>query len=216
MRISPRGFVLRHTRLQEVPGLAGIRLQLTDDVLALWRATQEETGDPDAPLPYWGIAWGGGIAIASYLRDHPEVASERRVLDIGSGSGLCAIAAIRAGALAASAVDIDPFAAAAIKLNARANRVRVDVVDTDILADDPRDAEVILAGDCWYEEAFATRLTAWLQRAHHGGIPVLLGDPGRRYLSADAVTRIAEYEVRSTSELEDLGRTRAWVYELSG
>ena len=81
MPTSARAFVLRHTRLQEVPGLDGIRLHLADDVLALWRATQEATGDPDAPLPYWAFAWGGGLAIARYLGEHPEVVAGRRVLD---------------------------------------------------------------------------------------------------------------------------------------
>jgi predicted nicotinamide N-methyase len=133
---------------------------------------------------------------------------------MGSGSGLCAIAAMRAGALAATAVDVDPFAAAAIRINARVNRVRIDVSDADILDDEPPDVDLILAGDCWYEERLASRVTTWLQRANAKGIDVLLGDPGRRYLPVDTVIELASYEVRSTSEMEDLGRTRAWVHKL--
>jgi predicted nicotinamide N-methyase len=213
MKVSPRAFVLRHSRLQEVPDLSGLRLHLADDVLATWRATQDATGDRDAPIPYWAVAWGGGLAIAGYLREHPEAVSGRRVLDVGSGSGLCAIAAMRAGALAATAVDVDPFAAAAIRLNARANRVRVEVSEDDILdSEPPPEIDMILVGDCWYEEGLATRLTRWVPRASASGIDVLLGDPGRRYFDRDAVTELASYEVRSTSEIEDLGRTRAGVY----
>lgn len=214
MVTSARAFVLRHTRLQDVPGLGGIRLHLADDVLALWRATQETTGDLDAPLPYWAFAWGGGLAIGRYLRDHPEVVRGRRVLDIASGSGLCAIAAMRGGAAAVTAVDIDPFAVAAIGVNARANGQRLDVVCGDILDDEPPDVDLILAGDCWYEEGFAGRITAWLQRAFDRGISVRIGDPDRRYLPPDRVHRIATYEVRSTTDLEDLGRTHASVHEL--
>src|SRR6187200_2927131 len=121
MAASPRAFVLRHTRLRPVPGLDELRLQLADEVLEVWHAVQIETGDPDAALPYWAFAWGGGLAIAHYLRDHPEVVAGRRVFDLASGSGLCAIAAMRAGAATVTATDIDPFALAAIELNARAN-----------------------------------------------------------------------------------------------
>lgn len=215
MATSTRSFVLRHTRLQDVPGLAGIRLHMADDVLALWHASQEQTGDPDAPLPYWAFAWGGGLALGRYLVEHAEVVSGRSVLDVASGSGMCAIAALRAGAAEATAVDIDPFAAAAISLNARANRVRIDVIREDLLDDEPPDVDVILAGDCWYEERFATRMTAWLLRARKRGSDVLIGDPGRRYFPDDTFRQIATYEVRSTTELEDLARTHASVHELA-
>jgi predicted nicotinamide N-methyase len=210
--MSARAFVLHHTRLQELPGFDRIRLQLADDALTLWGATQAETGDSDAPLPYWGFAWGGGLAVASYLRDHPEVVAGRRVLDIASGSGLCAIAAKRSGAAAVTAVDIDPYAVAAITLNARANREKIDVVRDDLLDDPPPDVDVILAGDCWYEESFAARITEWLQRANDSGIDVLIGDPGRRFLPKDDLVELASYEVRTTAELEDLDQHAARVY----
>lgn len=214
MAASARAFVLRHTRLQRLPGLGGIQLHLADDVLALWHATQEATRDRDAPLPYWAFAWGGGLAIGRYLRDHPEVVTGRRVLDIASGSGVCAIVALQERAAAVTAVDIDPFAAAAIGINARANGLRLDVACADILDEGAPDVDVILAGDCWYEERFASRITAWLQRAHDRGIDVRIGDPDRRYLPLETFRRIATYEVRTTTDLEDLGRTHASVHEI--
>lgn len=54
-----------------MPGLEEVRLHLADDILPVWHAEQVETGDPDAPLPYWAVAWAGGLAIARYLDDHP-------------------------------------------------------------------------------------------------------------------------------------------------
>ena len=211
---SHRSFVARHTAVVTVPGLAGIRLHLAEEALPLWHAVQVETGDPDTPLPYWGFAWGGGLAIARYLVEHPERIAGRTVLDLGSGSGLCAIVAAKAGARAVTAVDIDPFAAAAIGLNARLNAVRITVLVRDVLGDEPPDAEVVLAGDCWYEGGLAERVMPWLQIAGAGGGDVLVGDPGRRYLPADALTELAMYEVRTTTELEDMDRKRASVYEL--
>jgi len=211
---SARGFVLRHTRLQQVAGVEPIRLQLADDVYRLWGAVKEETGDPDPPIPFWAFAWGGGLAIASYLRDHPDVVARKRELDIASGSGLCAIAAMRAGAQETSGADIDRFAVAAIGLNARANGVRIDVTHADLIERDPPDVDVILAGDCWYEEQFGVRATAWLVRARKQGTEVLIGDPGRRYLDRNLVSELGSYDVRSTTDLEDLGRTQASVYVL--
>jgi predicted nicotinamide N-methyase len=211
---SPRSFVLRHTRLRHVPGLEEIRLHLTDEVLEVWHAVQVETDDPDAAVPYWAVAWGGGLAIGHYLREHPEAASGRRVFDLGSGSGLCAIASMRAGAAKATGADIDAFAAAAIELNARANGCRVSVVRRDVLDEEPPDVDVILSGDCWYDEQLAARVLPWLRRARDQGIDVLVGDPGRRYLPAEELVQLATYHARTTSDLEDLEHNQGSVYAL--
>src|SRR5258706_12715229 len=121
MRCSGRAFVPRQTGLQPVAGLEDIRLHLADEVLPLWHAVQGELRDPDAPLPFWAFAWAGGLALASYLAEHPEAVRGRRALDLASGSGLVAIAAGQAGATAVSGSGIDPLAKAAIQLNARTN-----------------------------------------------------------------------------------------------
>jgi predicted nicotinamide N-methyase len=214
MAASSRAFVLRHTRLRPVPGLEEVRLHLADEVLALWRAVQLETHDPDAALPYWAFAWAGGLAIGRFLRQHPEAVAGRRVFDLASGSGLCAIAAMHAGAAEATGADIDAFAAAAIGLNARANGQRVTVVRRDVLDEEPPDADVILAGDCWYDARLAERALPWLRRALARGVDVLVGDPGRSYLPTDALVELASYEVRTTTELEDLERKQGRVYTL--
>lgn len=215
MSHSRRAFVLHHTRLQPIPGLEEIRLHLSGEVLRLWHAVQLETQDPDAALPYWAIAWGGGLAVGRYLREHPEVVAGRRVFDLASGSGLCAIAAMRAGAAEATGVDIDAFAVAAMELNARANGCRVTALHRDVLDEEPPAAgeiDVILAGDCWYEERLARRVLPWLERARARGVDVLLGDPGRRYLPTGALRELASYDVATTSDLEDLDHRQGHVY----
>lgn len=214
MTRTARAFVQGHTRLQPVPGLEEIRLHLTDEVLPLWHSVQLETGDPEAALPYWAIAWGGGLAIGRYLRECPEIVSGRRVFDLASGSGLCAIAAMRAGAVSATGVDVDGFAVAAIELNARRNGVRVAALRRDVLDDEPPDADIVLAADCWYEARLAERVLPWLHRARARGIEVLLGDPGRRYLPVDDLRELTSYDVATTSDLEDLDHRRGHVYAL--
>jgi predicted nicotinamide N-methyase len=214
MAASPRAFVLRYTRLRAVPGLEGLRLHLADEVFPLWRAVQVETGDADAPIPFWAFAWGGGLAIAHYLGERTEIVAGRRVFDLASGSGLCAIAAMQAGASEASASDIDPIALAAIGLNARANGYRVTTTGRDVLDGPAPDADVILAGDCWYDAGLARRVLPWLRRAQAEGIEVVVGDPGRQHLPVDDLVELATYDVRTTSDLEDLLRKQARVYRL--
>lgn len=215
MASSPRAFVVRHTRLRPVPGLEHIRLHLADDPLALWHAVQIATGDPDTPLPYWAFAWGGGLALGHYLAENPEVVAGRRVLDLASGSGLVAIATLAAGAAEVGGADIDPFAAAAIRLNARANGFRVGVTTRDVLADEPPDVDVIVAGDWAYEASLAARVLPWLLLAADRGVDVLIGDPGRRYLPRSELVELASYEVRTTTELEDLDLRSGRVYRLA-
>ncbi len=211
---SHRAFVLRRTRLRPVPGVEGIRLHLSDEVLSLWHDVQLETGDVDAALPYWAFAWAGGLALARFLEERPETVTGRSVVDLGTGSGLCAIAAARAGAAPVTAIDIDPFALDATGLNAKANGVRIDVIGRDVLDDPPPSVDVVLAGDCWYEAALAERVTTWLTAAADAGSEVLIGDPGRRYLDLPDLVELATYEVRTTTELEDLAQKTARVHRL--
>lgn len=161
-----------------------LRLHLADDVEPPWRGTEEALGAAEVPIPFWAFAWAGGIAIARYVVEHPEEVADRSILDLATGSGMCAIAALRAGASKATGVDIDPFAEAAAGLIARANGVRIGFVGRDILDEDPPAADVILAGDTWYEGPLAERVFPWLAQAAARGTRVLVGDPGRRYLPA--------------------------------
>jgi predicted nicotinamide N-methyase len=211
---SRRAFVLHHTRLRPVAGLEPNRLHLSDEVLPLWHDLQVATRDPDAPLPYWAFAWAGGLALARFIGEHPEVVRDRSVLDVGTGSGLCSIAAARAGASSVTAIDIDPHAVAAARLNAKANAVRIDVLERDVVDEPPPDVDVVLAGDCWYEIQAADRITGWLTRAASAGAEVFVGDPGRRYLPLPHLDELATYEVRTTTELEDLAQKTARVHRL--
>jgi predicted nicotinamide N-methyase len=197
-----RAFVRRHTQLLPVLDLPGVCLHQADDVMAVMRLAGSEMDQPDPPLPFWAFAWAGGLAISRYLVDHPDEVAGRRVLDIASGSGLCAIVALRAGAASAHAVDVDTFSEAAVALNARANGVRVGFSRQDLLSAPPPPCDVILAGDVSYEETMAGRMFGWLRLAADGGTRVLVGDPGRTYLPP-GLERLATYRVRTSREIEN-------------
>jgi predicted nicotinamide N-methyase len=183
---------LDRLRLIEAQFVPEVRLYLAEDAIVWWARMQAETGGATT-APFWATAWPGGQAVARYLLDHPASVAGRRVLDVASGSGLVAIAAALAGAARVSATDIDPYALAAITLNARANGVTVSACLNDLLEGDGGDAEVVLAGDAFYSQAIAARIWPFLQRAAARGARVLIGDPGRGHLPRHRLTRVASY-----------------------
>jgi predicted nicotinamide N-methyase len=211
-----RVFILQNTRLQHPPFVPELQLHLADEITPLWRMTEAELGVRGVPPPFWAFAWAGGLALARYLLDHPAQVAGKPVVDFAAGSGLCALAALKAGAAAALAADIDPFCEAAVELNAEANGLRVAYTGGDLLVADPPPADVILAGDICYEQPLATRVLAWLQAAHAQGTRVLIGDPGRRYFPREGLIRLAAYAVPTSLELEDSAVKRVGVFTFSG
>lgn len=186
--------------------MPGVRLHLADEVEPVWHATEAALGIDLTPIPFWAFAWAGGLGLAHWLRAHPEEVAGRSVLDVATGSGLVAIVAAQAGATHVEAVDIDPFAEAAVALNARANHVHVIYTGGDAFEGSPPAVDVVLAADTWYEGPLAERVLPWLRAAAANGSRVLVGDPGRRFLPsiADAgFIEIAAYPVRTTTTLED-------------
>lgn len=206
-------FIVANTKLLAPPHVPEIRLHLAEESLPIWQRTEEELGAMNVPPPYWAFAWAGGQALARYVLDHPDTVAAKAVLDLGSGSGLTAIAAMRVGAASTLAADLDPMALASVALNAAANGVRIDVTDQDLLAGPPGGHDVVLVGDLFYERELADRVFAYIGRAAETGARVLVGDPERSYFPRDRFVRVADYEVAVTRELEDalIKRTSVWA-----
>ena len=156
-----------------------------------------------------------GQALARYVLDNPDLVAGKRVVDFASGSGIVAIAAMRAGAADVLAADVDEFCGAALALNARANGVAAAFTSVNLLDGDPPAVDVILAGDICYEKPLAERVITWLRAARDGGASVLVGDPGRTYFPKDGMVRLAEYQVATTRELEDMEvkKTGVWMFQ---
>jgi predicted nicotinamide N-methyase len=211
---DPHGFILANTRLTAPPHTPEIELYLADEITPIWRMTEEELGQIGLPPPFWAFAWAGGQALARYLLDHPAEVKGKSVFDVGTGSGLIAIAAMKAGAKTAVGADIDGFCAAAVELNARVNGVEVGFGQRDPLSVPAPAVEVICAGDIFYEQPLADRAMSWLAAARNRGVRVLLGDPGRSYFPKSGLVKLAEYSVETTRELEDaeVKRTAVWTF----
>lgn len=206
-------FIRANTRIMVPPHVPEVRLHLADDAVALWEMTEEKLGEIGLPPPFWAFAWAGGQALARYVLDHAEIVRGKRVIDVASGCGLVAIAAMRAGAAHASAWDIDAFAAHAARANAALNGAAVDPVTGDPIGK-PAQADVILVGDLFYDRDVAPPLLAWLRAEEARGACVLIGDPGRTYLPKDALERVAEYAVPTIRALEDSEVKRTGVWRL--
>ncbi|MFZ0266376.1 class I SAM-dependent methyltransferase [Caulobacter sp.] len=208
-----RAFILENTRLQAPPHTPELALHLADEITPIWKLTEEALAEIGLPPPFWAFAWAGGQALARYVLDNPEIVAGKRVIDFASGSGLVAIAAMKAGAASVLAADIDVFCEAAIGLNAAANGVSITFTEVDLLDAPPPAADVLLAGDICYERPMAQAVMAWLGQGRAAGASVLIGDPGRTYFPKDGLVKLAEYQVPTTRELEDMAvkRTSVWT-----
>lgn len=205
-------FIRANTRVMAPSHVPELRLHLADDAVALWELTEDQLGELGLPPPFWAFAWAGGQSLARHVLDHPEIVRGKSVLDMASGSGLVAIAALRAGATSALAADIDRFASDAALLNAALNDVNLTTTADDLIGA-PVDADVILVGDLFYDRDLAPRVYDWLVKLKAEGKDVLIGDPGRTYLPKDKLIKCAEYVIPVSRALEDaeIKRTAVWA-----
>jgi predicted nicotinamide N-methyase len=203
---------LHQVRVHLVPE---IWLILAQDPIILWARMEAEAGTT-LVAPFWASAWLGGQALARFVLDHPETVAGRRVLDLAAGSGLVAIAASLAGAATVTANDIDPYATAAIELNAKANGVRIAISSHNLLgSDDTHGADVVLAGDAFYSRPMTQAVLPFLERASARGALVLVGDPGRADLPGGRLTVVATYPAADAGVLADAEFEQVHVLRLT-
>ena len=201
-------------RQVRVPLAPEIRLHLATDAIVLWARMEAEAG-AKLTSPFWASAWLGGQALARYVLDHRDVVAGHRVLDLAAGSGLVGIAASLAGAAAVTANDIDPYARAAIELNARANAVDIAVTSDNLLeGGGAEDADLVLAGDVFYSRSMARGVLRFLERACARGAQVLIGDPGRAHLPGRRLRTVAAYSVTDAAPLADAEVDHVYVLRL--
>jgi predicted nicotinamide N-methyase len=216
--VSNFDFVRSHLHVAPVPHVPEVQLYQAEEPIGLWELTEGEYRS-DQPPPFWAFAWAGGTALARYLLDHPDQVAGRPVLDLAAGSGIVAIAAIKAGATSATAVEIDPLAAAAIALNAAENDVRVQVRLDDVLDQGLADLElpraVVLAGDVFYSQDMSRRMLTFLRRAARDNADVLIGDPGRAYFPTDYFTALHTLDVPVRPELESVTSRSVTIYRIN-
>ena len=209
-------FIRAQTRPLPVLSLPDIALYQADEVTPLWLMTEQDLARDRLAPPFWAFAWSGGQALARYILENPSIIAGKRVLDLACGSGLVAVAAARAGASTVIANDIDPYAEAAVELNAALNGVHIDFLSGNLLAGDPPGVDLILAGDICYEKAMTGAMLTFFDRARAHSMAVLVGDPHRTYFPASGFRRVAQYRVQTHADIEDVAEKAASVWEYTG
>jgi predicted nicotinamide N-methyase len=151
--------------------------------------------DPEQNLPYWAEIWPSGVALAEAILRCPELIAGRRVLEIGSGLGVTAAAALLAGADLV-AVDYSPESLLLCRHNALRNAGRepetaeVNWRAPDLALLDPAGDgyPVVLAADVLYEGRDVEPLLGLVERLVAPGGLLWLAEPGRpparRFLDA--------------------------------
>jgi predicted nicotinamide N-methyase len=208
--VNAAAFVRSVARLAPAPFVGEVSLYQAADIYQVWQGSERAAGRRGLDPPFWAFAWPGGQALARYILDHPALVAGRTVLDFGTGSGLVAIAAAKAGAAAVTAGDADPFARAAAGLNAAANGVTLSVVSR-LLGTTPA-ADVVLAGDVWYDKDLASEVMSFLDTAAAAGAEVVTGDIGRRHFPRQRFRRLASYRVPVSAALESAETVHASVW----
>lgn len=152
------------------------------------RLLDEAERDPEEQLPYWAELWPSGIALADALSVEPETVRGVPVLELGSGLGLTAAAALRAGA-ELLATDYAPEALLLTRLNCLANAGREPAtLRLNWRRPSPRflavagtaGFPVVLAADVLYEERDVEPLFRLVGQVVAPGGLLWLAEPGRR------------------------------------
>ncbi len=99
--------------------------------------------------PYWAFCWAAGHALAAFILENQGLCRDMRVVDVGAGSGVAAVAAVMAGARETVACDLDGDALEAVRANARLNGVEISVCAS--LEEIQGPADLILASDLLYD-----------------------------------------------------------------
>lgn len=193
-------------RESEFAGCRGLRLALINPDFQTGPLPADVVHAVIANPAYWAFCWGSGLALARFLMANPEIVAGKRVLDVGSGSGVAGIAAALAGASEVVACDNDPDALAASAANAQLSGV------TLTLCGDLREApvcDIALMADVLYDRSNLPLLE--LARTFAAQVIVAdsrvkeLSDPG--YQLIHQATALTEPNL---GEFDEFANVRVW------
>lgn len=131
-----------------LPELA-LQLWLIEPSSMLRQFNPQETQQLLESPPYWCFCWASGLALAQWIVQHPEHVTGKRVIDVGAGSGIVALAAKLAGALEVVACDLDPIALQACRANAQLNQLELRY-SADLFSES-QPYDILFAADVLYD-----------------------------------------------------------------
>lgn len=143
--------------------------------------------DPEQDyMPYWAEIWPCGVVLAGVIGRDPGALQGRRVLELGPGVGVTAVAALKAGAELVIA-DYDVGSLALCALNAldqvgtepRALRVNWRQPNRELFTAAGEGFPIVLGADLLYERQDVKPLVALVERIVAPGGELWLAEPGR-------------------------------------
>ena len=183
------------TRLPLTPE---IRLYLLNEDYPQHNLTREETEALMDEPPFWSFCWSSGQVLARWIMERKELVNGRTVLDFGTGSGIVAVAAARAGARKVLACDIDPVSLEAVKANAELNQVEI-AVSKDFQSAAGEGLDVILAADVLYD----VDIFPFVKRFPELASAVILADSRVRDLILEPYRKIGQGQAVTCPDLHE-------------
>lgn len=181
----------------EPPYCPQVSLALFDPKVLEGPIPHEEAQAIVAEPAYWSFCWASGQVLASCILQNPNWVKNKRVVDIGSGSGVVAIAAALAGASQVWACDIDKDALQAVKVNAEKNGVLIHCVAE--LSEINTDVDVVTAADVLYDRDNHSLLDEWCARSD----AMILADSRMKTLPSQRFQLIETHEARTWPDLNE-------------
>lgn len=143
--------------------------------------------DPEQNLPYWAEIWPSGIALATELLNNSSLVRDLPVIELGSGVGITAAAALLAGA-DLTITDYSPFSLLLAEINClragqrvpQARQVNWRDRNAHLLQESGERWPMVLAADVLYEQRDIEPVLDVLERITAPDGMVLLAEPGRR------------------------------------
>lgn len=195
---------------QPLPQCADLSLYLVDPSTMQRAFTLDEIRSIWNNTAYWAFCWASGQVLAKYIIDNPQIVRNKKVLDFGSGSGVVAIAAMKAGAKKVIACDIDQDALISCQANAQLNNVSLELSD-DLFAIKDTDIDLLIAADVLYDRENLSFLDTFFQFAPE----VLLADSRIKNFHHSNYRFINKIDSFTVPDLDELDEFR-WVNLYSG
>lgn len=187
---------------QVLPQCPEITLWLVDPIPMRRAFSQDEILAIQAYPAYWAFCWASGQVLARYILDNPRLVKDKRIMDFGAGSGIVAIAAMKAGAKQVIACDIDPDALLSCQENAKLNKVDFEY-HHDLFEFD-QEIDLLIAADVLYDKANLPLLDVFLEKAPE----VLVADSRVKYFNFPPYYATEQIESFTVPDLDELNEFR--------